>query len=289
MAYVMELKMFFFFFLFFFSFLLVLFFSLLFSFFFFFSDVCNVQVFNCLCGLAGKVNDFLKAYCYLNLLCSMKKVKNGIGIIAVLVFVFSHASLAQEMLKPDSNGIKLRNFYLGLNVEKLWIGGHHVNWETGEPDDSNATHDVKTHCSAFTAAACERMNIYILRPPQHKQGLLANAQYDWLKTDEAYKAGWRPISGNDEFAVYNSAQEYADKGYVVAAVFQNPDKHKPGHAALIMPDERTIGKIKEEGPEVIQAGQHNYAGASLIVGFKNHITKWPETGIEFYYNVNRKF
>ena len=248
-----------------------------------------MQVFNYLWYLMSTVNDFFKAYCYLHLLCIVKKVKNISGIIAILFFVSSYACLAQEALTPDNNGIKLRNFYLSLNVEKLWIGGHHVNWETGEPDDSNATHDTKTHCSAFAAAACERMNIYILRPPQHKQGLLANAQFDWLKTDEAYKDGWRQIISSDEYKIYDSAQAYADRGYVVVAVFQNPDTHKPGHAALIMPDERTFEKIKEEGPEVIQAGQHNYAGASLIIGFKNHITKWPETGIEFYYNINKPF
>jgi hypothetical protein len=216
----------------------------------------------------------------------MKLLRKINGIAVILFIVFSQICLAQDTLKPDSNGIKLEKFYLSLNIERLWIGGHHINWETGEADDSNATHDTKTHCSAFAAAACERLSIYILRPPAHKQGLLANAQFDWLKSDEAYKDGWRPITNPDEYAIYNSAQTYADKGFVVVAVIRNPDIHKPGHIALIMPGERTKEKIKQEGPEVIQAGKHNYVGASLMDGFKSHITEWPEKSIAFYYNIN---
>jgi hypothetical protein len=221
---------------------------------------------------------------FLHLLCSMKRIS---GIIAILFLVFSHACLAQDTLMVDDNGTKLKTFYLSLNVESLWIAGHHINWETGQPNDSDATKEIKTHCSAFVASACEKRNIYILRPPQHKQGLLANAQYDWLKTDEAYKAGWRLISDKDEFGVYFLAQQYADKGYVVAAVAQNPDRHKPGHIALIMPTESNMKNMVEQGPEVIQAGKHNYNSTSLNNGFKSHITEWPEYSILFYYNVNK--
>ncbi|MFX7052567.1 hypothetical protein ABTH91_21265, partial [Acinetobacter baumannii] len=74
----------------------------------------------------------------------------------------------------------LRDFYIKENVVEKWLAGHHINWETGEPDNPNATKEIKTHCSAFVAAACKQLNIYILRPPQHAQELLANAQFDWL-------------------------------------------------------------------------------------------------------------
>jgi hypothetical protein len=219
----------------------------------------------------------------------MKKARKISSIIVLLISVFSYACLAQDTLKPDSKGIALRQFYIGLDVENRWIAGQHIDWETGLPDDTNATHDTKTHCSAFVASACEKRNIYILRPPDHKQGLLANAQYDWLKTMEAYKEGWRPINDTSEYKIYITAQEYADKGYVVVAVIQNPDRHEPGHIALIMPEVIAVEQIKATGPEVIQAGKHNYTSAPLFDGFKSHITEWPEKGIRFYYSLNAKF
>ena len=34
-------------------------------------------------------------------------------------------------LKVDVNGNQLKTFFLGMNVENLWIAGSHINWETG--------------------------------------------------------------------------------------------------------------------------------------------------------------
>src|ERR1700710_1307097 len=64
------------------------------------------------------------------------------------------------------------------NVESLWLAHEHVNWETGEPDkDADYEGPGKaTHCSAFAAAIGKRVGVYMLRPPDHGQILLANAQ-----------------------------------------------------------------------------------------------------------------
>jgi hypothetical protein len=210
------------------------------------------------------------------------------GFIVILFLAALSLCNAQDTLRVDSAGIKLKNFYTGLNVENLWIAGHHINWETGLPNDSGAKEGVRTHCSAFAAAACERLNIYILHPPQHGQVLLANAQFEWLKAGEAYRDGWRQISDTNEYVIYSRAQEYANKGYVVVAVVQNPDEHKPGHIAFILPGDITQEKLKEEGPGVIMASAHNYNYIPLKRGFKSHITGWPEKSILFYYNSNRK-
>src|SRR4249919_421016 len=107
------------------------------------------------------------------------------------LFVLSAGS--QDLLSVDKKGHALKEFYLGLRVEALWISGQHVNWETGEPDNLNTDQDIHTHCSAFVAAACKRLNIYILRPPDHPMQLLANAQYDWLRSAESVKMGWKAI------------------------------------------------------------------------------------------------
>jgi len=199
----------------------------------------------------------------------------------LILFLFSSTVIAAQGLhKPDEHGKKLKEFYLSLDVENLWIAGQHINWETGVADNPEATHNIKTHCSVFAAAACKKLNIYILRPPEHAQTLLANAQYDWLKTTEASVKGWRPISGTNRYAM---AQDYANNGYVVVAVVQSPDAHRPGHTALVTPATITDDQLHESGPKVIMAGAKNYNYISLKNGFKSHLTNWPESVIEFYY------
>lgn len=84
---------------------------------------------------------------------------------------------AQDCVRLTSCGEQLKFFYLGMDVLHKWPAGRHINWQTGEPDDPDAVSEIRTHCSAFIAAACERQGIYILRPPGHRQELLANAQF----------------------------------------------------------------------------------------------------------------
>jgi hypothetical protein len=207
----------------------------------------------------------------------MKKV-----CFIILLFV-AFAARDQQKLVIDEEGNNLKRFYLNLNVENLWIAGHHVNWETGEPDEPNAKYSIRTHCSAFVASACKRLNIYILRPPEHVQGLLANAQYDWLQTSEATNDGWKQITDENNYLV---AQQYANKGYVVIAVIKNPALKNPGHIALIMPSEISTQDLEESGPILIMASTHNHNFIVLRRGFKSHISSWPEHDILFYYNTN---
>jgi len=183
----------------------------------------------------------------------------------------------------DPNGNKLKTFYLALNVENLWIAGNHVNWQTGEADKPEATAGVHTHCSAFVAAACKKAGIYILRPPEHKQELLSNAQFDWLASAQAVNAGWKKIEGNN---VYVEAQSAANRGIVVIAICKNPDNTKPGHVALVMPGGVANEKLENEGPNLIMAGTHNFNKISVKAGFKSHLTSWPENVVQFYYNTN---
>src|SRR5437016_3741779 len=85
--------------------------------------------------------------------------------------------------KGASGGITARGQHLArvleeMEVEKYWQPGVSVNWKTGRHDPQVGQH--ATHCSAFAAAACERFGVYILRPPEHSQVLLANAQQKWF-------------------------------------------------------------------------------------------------------------
>ncbi len=204
--------------------------------------------------------------------------------IAIISFFFISAIVAksQSVIPIEKKGDDLKSFYLSLDVENLWLAGSHINWETGVADKPDATSGNHTHCSAFAAAACKKLDIYLLRPPEHKQILLANGQYDWLPTQAAINAGWKPVTGNN---LYEVSQTLANKGFMVIAVCKNPDSTKPGHVALVMPSETIKEKLSETGPTLIMAGTHNHNKVSLKAGFKSHLTEWPEHTIAFYYNT----
>lgn len=206
-----------------------------------------------------------------------------IRTIIIIALLVGMSTQAQRLLRVDQKGNNLKTFYLSLKVESLWLAGSHIDWQTGVPDKPEATTSTHTHCSAFVAAACKKVNMYVLRPPDHKQLLLANAQYTWLAGQDAADAGWRLISRGNR---YDSAQSMANRGMVVIAICKNLDDKKPGHAALIMPAEMTSNELVEKGPEVIMAGTHNHNAVSLKAGFKSHLTEWPEHEVLFYYNAS---
>jgi len=164
-----------------------------------------------------------------------------------------------------------------MNVESLWLAGKHVNWETGETDKGTDYEGPgnHSHCSAFVAAAAKRLGVYLLRPPEHGQLLLANAQADWLVSEAGSQAGWRSVADMRE------AQRLANQGYIVLALYQNPDRHVPGHIAIVRPSVKSAATLEENGPEMIQAGEHNYTKISARVGFEHHPGAWPD-GIRYY-------
>jgi hypothetical protein len=174
-------------------------------------------------------------------------------------------------------GHRLAEMLDSMHVESLWLANQHINWETGEPDRGGSYEGPgkHTHCSAFAAAAAKKMGVYILRPPEHGQVLLANAQANWLRSEEAESKGWRKVSSA------RAAQAEANRGNLVVVVFANPDKHVPGHVAIVRPSEKSLQALEQDGPQIIQAGQHNHASTVVRIGFANHPGAFPH-GVRYY-------
>jgi hypothetical protein len=177
----------------------------------------------------------------------------------------------------SAEGRHLLDILDATNVEALWLAHEHVNWETGEPD-KGADYEgpgKATHCSAFAAAVGERVGVYMLRPPEHGQILLANAQAAWFHSDDGRQKGWREVK------TAKDAQTLANEGHLVTIVYENPDPHRPGHIAIVRPAARSSRLLDENGPEIIQAGERNYAKTSTKVGFLHHSGAWPD-GVHYY-------
>ncbi len=217
-------------------------------------------------------------------MCHRHLNQRTLSIWHQLAFVFALTTLLgapSQAQSPccgpiDADGQRLKAFLDSMHVEEHWPAGWHVNWRTGEPE--HQTEKPTSHCSAFAAAAAEKLGIYLLRPPEHKQILLANAQFEWLQNQGAEK-GWRRLRG------YREAQELANKGQLVVASLANPNSEKPGHIAIVRPSEKTRALLDADGPEITQAGMTNYNRTDVAIGFKHHETKsqnWKQIGILYF-------
>jgi len=181
---------------------------------------------------------------------------------------------AQQTPAPDTGccgpvtpaGEKLRALLDGMDVDHLWQSHVKVNWETGEPRGGTGS----THCSAFAAAVGERLNIYMLRPPQHGQDFLASAQGRWFESDQAWHEGWFKVNSSER------AQALANQGNLVVLVYINPDPHTPGHIAIVRPAVKSMQALEKEGPQTTQAGAHNFSSGTAVFSFSKHPGAWPD-------------
>lgn len=182
----------------------------------------------------------------------------------------------------SAQGERLAALLDSMNVESLWLAHQHVNWETGEPDRGGTYEGPgnHTHCSAFAAAVAKRVKLYLLRPPEHGQVLLANAQAEWLSGAAAQSEGWSRVNN------MRQAQSLANHGNLVLVVYRNPDPHVPGHIAIVRPSEKSAHALEENGPQTIQAGTHNHNSTNVRAGFANHPGAWPD-GVIYYKHLLR--
>src|SRR5262249_41122303 len=130
----------------------------------------------------------------------------------------ARASYSKKRIPITPAGMVLLEKIDAMNVRERWLPYSKLgnNWPTGE---SNGKPSTGTHCSAFVAAFCLKHNIYILRPPEHGQKLLANAQYAWLSGDP--QTEWAKVKPSEARKWQRTsaveAQALANRGIVVVA------------------------------------------------------------------------
>lgn len=192
--------------------------------------------------------------------------------VLVLGFCLSFYSGAQALAHPCCgpvmpNGQRIAALLDQSGVDHLWQPHIHINWQTGAPDPARPGWSPHvTHCSTYAASMAARVGIYLLRPPAHGQGDLANAQFAWL-TGPGSQRGWKEVDAK-------SGQALANQGYFVLAVFKNPNPSRPGHVAIIRPSEKSLALLEANGPEEAQAGLHNHTHTTVLRGFADHKGAW---------------
>jgi hypothetical protein len=197
-------------------------------------------------------------------------------VLAATLLAAPALSFAANTTVVSPKGLWLARQLDAMGVESKWIAGTHINWETGEPDGSSEIlPGHHTHCSAFVASAAKTLGVYILRPPEHGQVLLANAQSEWL-ADAGADKGWRPVTNALE------AQSLANSGVLVVASYHAHRDNKPGHIAIVRPSVVSPDDIAAVGPTLIQAGSVNSSAIAAKQGFAGHIYAWRDNEIDYY-------
>ena len=188
------------------------------------------------------------------------KMKNFLAMVLALLSLHSH--LVAGEITPQ--GQRLAGLLDSMRVEQLWLPGGSVDWRTGEPDGKiEMGKGSHSHCSAFAAAVAEKLGVYLLHPPEHSADLLANAQQDWLCAGGT-NFGWQAVSSPQ------AAQQLANEGQLVMVTCKNSNPEASGHIAIVRPSTKSEAEIQAEGPQIIQAGGHNYTSTSTKQGFKYH-------------------
>ena len=186
--------------------------------------------------------------------------------------------LLTAMAWADGNSPLLLEKLQRLDVLNHWLAGlERIDWRSGDPDLQLPPREKRgTHCSAFVASAAEQLDIYILRPPQHKASFLASAQQDWLNSEEGREHGWQVLVDARE------ARDRANQGQLVVASLKSPLPNKPGHIAIVIPSDWSDARLDEVGCEIMQAGRSNYLSTSLEEGFANHPGAFEKHQIQFH-------
>ncbi len=185
-----------------------------------------------------------------------------------------------------AGGPRLLEFLDGLPLATRWLHGHHVVWQTGQQNAPEGYgHERHTHCSAFVAAVALMLDVYILRPPNHRQNDLANAQGDWLAGRVAYvgptaiASGWESLGVSGDRGALRLAVEHANSGRLVVCLYRTPaDQGKPGHICIVRPQSFSGSS---SGPLVMSVGERNHSSVHMQSAFGSHPGAWPNE-IELY-------
>jgi hypothetical protein len=188
-----------------------------------------------------------------------------------------------------AGGPRLAEFLDALPVTTRWIHDHRVVWQTGQqnaPEGSGLT--PETHCSAFAAAVTLMLDIYLLRPPNHGQDRLANAQADWLEGAATFPgptasdSGWIALGSSGDAGALTAAVDTANAGRLVIAIYKaspvrGPDgtlHPVPGHVVIVRPQSATA--VGADGPHVMSVADVNRPDTTMRTAFHAHPQAWPD-------------
>jgi hypothetical protein len=184
--------------------------------------------------------------------------KNFFVAAATAAALTAGTARAESIGRVTPQARKMVRLLDSMGVTSRWQPHVHVDWTTGLPAGDQSQFYRGTHCTAFVDAVAMKLRVDTGAPADRLTNPSANRQEAFLRSGGG---GWRSLP--DGLA----AQAAANQGEFVVAVLQD----KPvGHAAVVRPANKSEAQVLAEGPQVTQAGGHNWASAPAAVGFSFH-------------------
>jgi hypothetical protein len=194
--------------------------------------------------------------------------KNFLVAAATAAALTASTAHAESIRPVTPQARKMVRLLDSMGVTSRWQPHVHVDWTTGLPAAEQPAYYHGTHCAGFVDAVAMKLKIDAGAPDDRLANPSANRQEQFLRSGGG---GWRSLP--DGLA----AQAAANQGEFVVAVLQD---NPVGHAAVVRPANKSEAQVLAEGPQVTQAGGHNWASAPAAVGFSFH--RSGLTRVEYY-------
>lgn len=148
-----------------------------------------------------------------------------------------------------------------------------------------------TYCNVFVSDVTSTLGGEF---PRMKDGeeIVANDMYDWAAKEQApAETGWYPLPTGGEFLPARAgrqadrvqpgrlAQQLANQGMIVVAIWKNPRRGHSGHTAIVVPHAWNGQYDHANGPKIAQAGGQNHNLANAADGFHGV----PLTAVRYFY------
>jgi hypothetical protein len=191
------------------------------------------------------------------------------GVAAIIAASLVSSAALAELIGPITpQARKMVRLLDSMGVERKWQAHVHVDWSTGLAAGEQSPEYRGTHCSGFVDAVAMKLKIDAGAPEDPLINPSANRQEEFLR---AGGGGWRSLPDGV------AAQAAANRGEFVVAVLRDVPV---GHAAVVRPASKSEAQVVAEGPQVTQAGGHNFSSAPAAVGFSFHASGL--TRVEYY-------
>jgi hypothetical protein len=189
----------------------------------------------------------------------------GVLVAAVALASAAHGEPIGSVTPQAKRMVRLLD---SMGVSGKWQARLHIDWLTGLPAGEQSPEYRGTHCSGFIDAVAARLGVDSGAPQDRLTNPSANRQEEFLRSGGG---GWRSVPDGV------AAQAAANRGEFVVAVLHDAPV---GHAAVVRPTNKPEALVLTEGPQVTQAGGHNYTSAPAAVGFGFQASGLA--GVEYY-------
>ena len=189
--------------------------------------------------------------------------------VAICGGVRARAAAAADITSEGANGSRTGARPV-TRVEELWPAGVHVSLGDRCPrrqagEDRGQAHALQRVCGGDREEA-RRLHPETAgaRPDPPRQRAVRLAR----RRGRTRATAGSPVDGA------RTAQEFANRGWLVVATYRNHHDDKPGHIAIVRPSNKSGARDQRGGPQITAGGRNELHQRDAQAGIR-----WPSRGV----------